>query len=58
MKAKQFLKIIKHLCTEENCHIKTCPFYGLGLCITTDSPKDWNIPNILKAAKKARKNLC
>ena len=61
MKAKKFLKIAKHFCTE-NCESDRCPFRGKKqgcLMIGGDNiPEDWNIKKILKRVKKARKRLC
>lgn len=65
MKAKKFLKIVKHACTEENCESGKCPMavkednYSSCLMIASENtPDDWKIKKILKAVKKARKRLC
>lgn len=65
MKAKKFLKIVKRMCSDANCEYGKCPMavkkenYSSCLMIASeDTPDDWKIKKILKAVKKARKNLC
>ena len=62
MRAKKFLKIVKHLCTEENCESDRCPFrdkkQGCLMLGGDNIPEDWHIKKILKRVKKARKRLC
>lgn len=62
MKAKKFLKIAKHLCTEENCESDRCPFrdkkQGCLMLGSDNIPEYWHIKKILKRVKKARKRLC
>ena len=62
MKAKKFLKIVKHSCTEKNCESGKCPFrdkkQGCLMIGSDNIPEYWNIKKILKRVKKARKRLC
>lgn len=62
MKAKKFLKIAKHFCTEENCESDKCPFrdkkQGCLMIGGDNIPEYWNIKKILKRVKKAGKRLC
>lgn len=65
LKAKKFLKTVKHMCTDENCEYGKCPMavkeenYSSCLMIASENtPDDWRIKKILKAVKKARKRKC
>lgn len=65
MKAKKFLKIVKRMCTDENCEYGKCPMavekenYTSCLMIASENiPDGWKIKKILKAVKKAGKRKC
>lgn len=65
LKAKKFLKTVKHMRTDENCEYGNCPMavkeenYSSCLMIASENtPDDWKIKKILKAVKKARKRKC
>lgn len=65
MKAKKFLKIVKRMCSDANYEYGKCPMavkkenYSSCLMIASENiPDGWKIKKILKAVKKARKNLC
>ena len=53
------------MCSDANCTYGKCPMavkednYSSCLMIASENtPDDWKIKKILKAVKKARKNLC
>lgn len=63
MKAKKFLKIIKKVCTEDNCVVGKCPMayakkgekYSSCLMMAAKSvPCDWDIDAIITAVKRCK----
>lgn len=58
MKAKRFLRIVKHYCNNANCESNRCPFADGKLgCLMLGGekiPEEWDIKKILKIAKKVR----
>lgn len=62
MKAKKFLKIIKKVCTDDNCVVGKCPMayarkgekYSSCLMMAESVPCDWNIDAIITAVKRCK----
>lgn len=65
MKLKKFLKMVKRICKEDNCHCGKCPMsykfvtdngsIMIDCVLAVENVDEWDIDNICKRAKAIEK---